>query len=159
MFPDLISPTADFEHQLGACVNAMGQDDAIGQILVFERMRGTLHMRHIASADLADTDINGYEMVVFDGGNTSGDTWKHAREQVGGLQRNQCRGLFDVGGEDGLAQLVAELECLRGRSEDLNLAAQVAAVAAKLEQPRPTAIPAALELDCVPCNCSWGTPS
>ena len=50
MFPDLISPARDFEHQLGACVNAMGQDDAIGQILVFERLSGTLHMRHTASA-------------------------------------------------------------------------------------------------------------
>jgi hypothetical protein len=77
MFPDLISPALDFEHQLGACVNAMSQDDAIGQILVFERMSGTLHMRHIASADLVDTDVDDYEMVVFDGGNTSGDTWKH----------------------------------------------------------------------------------
>ena len=77
MFPDLISPTPDFENQLGACVNAMSQNDAIGQILVFERMSGTLHMRHIDSADLADTDIDDYEMVVFDGGNTSGDTWKH----------------------------------------------------------------------------------
>lgn len=77
MFPDLISPARDFEHQLGACVNAMGQDDAIGQILVFERLSGMLHMRHIASADLADTDIDAYEMVVFDGGNTGGDTWKH----------------------------------------------------------------------------------
>ena len=76
MFPDLISPVSDFEHQLGACVNAMSQDEAIGQILVFERTRGTLHMRHIASADLVDTDIDDYEMVVFDGGNTSGDTWK-----------------------------------------------------------------------------------
>jgi hypothetical protein len=62
MFPDLISPARDFEHQLGACVNAMS---------------GMLHMRHIASADLADTDIDAYEMVVFDGGNTGGDTWKH----------------------------------------------------------------------------------
>ncbi|MBJ2164359.1 uridylate kinase [Acidovorax sp. IB03] len=77
MFPDLISPTADFEHQLGACVNAMSQDDAIGQILVFERMHGTLRMHPIDSADLADTDIDNYEMVVFDGGSTSGDSWKH----------------------------------------------------------------------------------
>ena len=38
---------------------------------------GTLHMRHIAGADLVDTDIDDYEMVVFDGGNTGGDTWKH----------------------------------------------------------------------------------
>ena len=77
MFPDLITPASDFEHQLGACVNAMSQEDAIGQILVFERMSGTLHMRHIASADLVDTDVDDYEMVVFDGGNTSGYTWRH----------------------------------------------------------------------------------
>ena len=77
MFPDLISPVSDFEHQLGACFNAMSQDDAIGQILVVERMSGMLHMRHIASAVLMDTDEDDYEMVIFDGGNTSGDTWKH----------------------------------------------------------------------------------
>ena len=77
MFPDLISPAPDFKYQLGACVNAMSQDDATGQILVFERMSGTLHMRHIASADLVDTNIDDYEMVVFDGGSTSGHTWKH----------------------------------------------------------------------------------
>jgi len=77
MFPDIIPSTADFENQLGACVNAMSQDDATGQILVFERMSGTLHMRHIASTDLAETDMDTYEMVVFDGGSTSGDAWKH----------------------------------------------------------------------------------
>src|SRR3546814_1553816 len=43
-----------------------------------------------------------------------------ACEQVGGLQRDQCRGLFDVGGQDCLVQLLAELERLRRRSEDLN---------------------------------------
>ncbi|MBX6319625.1 MULTISPECIES: uridylate kinase [Pseudomonadota] len=68
---------ADFELQLDACINAMSQDDAIGQTLVFERMSGTLHMRHISIADLVETDINRYEMVVFDGGNTCGDCWKH----------------------------------------------------------------------------------
>lgn len=77
MFPDLISRAPDFEHQLGACVSAMRQDDAFGQILVFERMHGTLRMRPIDSADLADTDVDDYEMVVFDGGTLSGDAWKH----------------------------------------------------------------------------------
>ncbi|KOB10657.1 uridylate kinase, partial [Xanthomonas arboricola] len=48
----------------------MNQHDSIGQILVFARMSGTLHMRQIASADLVDADIDDYEMVVFDGGNT-----------------------------------------------------------------------------------------
>ena len=56
----------------------MSQDDAIGQILVVERMSGMLHMRHIANADLMDTDVDDYEMVIFDGGNTNRrDTWKH----------------------------------------------------------------------------------
>ncbi|HEN8221914.1 TPA: uridylate kinase [Pseudomonas aeruginosa] len=72
-----ITPTQDFEQQLGACINAMSQDDAIGQTLVFERTSGTLHMRHIATLDLIDTDIDRYEMVVFDGGSTRGDSWKH----------------------------------------------------------------------------------
>jgi len=37
------------------------------------------HARHAAHAPhrLADTDIDDYEIVVFDGGNTRGDTWKH----------------------------------------------------------------------------------
>src|SRR3546814_12460937 len=70
-----------------------------------------------------------------------------ACEQVGGLQRDQCRGLFDVGGQDCLVQLLAELERLRRRSEDLNLTAQIATIATELEQPRPAAMPAALEMD------------
>jgi hypothetical protein len=77
MFPDLITPALDFEQQLGARVSAMCQDDAIGQTLVFERDKGMLHMRHIAIDDLVDTDIDRYDMVVFDGGTLSGDSWKH----------------------------------------------------------------------------------
>ncbi|EJV1366130.1 TPA: uridylate kinase [Pseudomonas aeruginosa] len=77
MFPDLISSAPDFEHQLGACVSAMCQEDAIGQTLVFERDKGTLHMRHIAMKELVEINIDRYEMVVFDGGTISGDSWKH----------------------------------------------------------------------------------
>ncbi|MGK6944954.1 uridylate kinase [Pseudomonas aeruginosa] len=54
----------------------MSQDDAISQILVSSACVAP-HMRHIASADLMNTDIDDYDMVVFDGGNTSGDAWKH----------------------------------------------------------------------------------
>ena len=70
---------AGFGDEVDAATKKIDQsrDDAIGQILVFERTRGMLHMRHIASADLVDSDIDDYEMVVFDGGNTSGYTWKH----------------------------------------------------------------------------------
>ncbi|WP_445744589.1 hypothetical protein [Pseudomonas aeruginosa] len=71
----------------------------------------------------------------------------YARQQIDGLQRDQGRSLFDVGGHNGLAQLVAELEGLGGGADEADLAAQVAAVAAELEQPRLAAVPAALELD------------
>ena len=82
----------------------MSQDDAIGQILVVERMSGMLHMRHIASADLMDTDVDDYEMVIFDGGNTSGDTWKHrvlsasarALLRVPSLTSGPFRGAFSL---------------------------------------------------------------
>lgn len=77
MFPDLLSPATDFETQFGACVRAMLRDDAIGQILFFKRMSGTLHMCPIGSTGLEDIDVDDYEMVVFDGGSTSGDNWKH----------------------------------------------------------------------------------
>lgn len=81
MFQKLITPDQDFEDQLRACVNAMCQDDAIGQTLVFKRDRGKLHTRYIATHDamltLMDSNIDRYEMLVFDGGNTSGDSWKH----------------------------------------------------------------------------------
>ena len=70
-----------------------------------------------------------------------------ARQQIDGLQRDQGRSLFDVGGHNGLVQLATELEGLGGRADDADLAAQVAAVAAELEQPRLAAIPASLELD------------
>src|SRR3546814_13131937 len=60
-----------------------------------------------------------------------------ACEQVGGLQRDQCRGLFDVGGQACLVQSLAALERLRRRSDDLNLTAQLATIPTELEQTRP----------------------
>ena len=41
-----------------------------------------------------------------------------ARQQIDGLQRDQGRSLFDVGGHNGLAQLVAELEGLGGGADE-----------------------------------------
>lgn len=67
----------DFEPQFAACINAMSQDDAIGQILVLERTSGALLMRHIAASELTDSVTDHFEMVIFDGGNTRGDKWKH----------------------------------------------------------------------------------
>lgn len=67
----------DFDQQLGTCINAMSQDDAVGQTLVFDRYHGGLRMRPIEALSLLDADIQAYEMVLFDGGNTHGDRWKH----------------------------------------------------------------------------------
>lgn len=67
----------DFDQQFGVCINAMSQDDALGQTLVFDRCHGRLRMREVEALSLADADASAYEMVLFDGGNTHGDRWKH----------------------------------------------------------------------------------
>ncbi|MQT88096.1 uridylate kinase [Pseudomonas nabeulensis] len=67
----------DFDQQLDICINAMSQDDAVGQTLVFDRDHSSLRMREIEALSLLDADIQTYEMVLFDGGNTHGDRWKH----------------------------------------------------------------------------------
>lgn len=69
--------SADYDEHFHACINAMSQDDATGQTLVFLRDDGRLHMRHIATLDLLGPGTDRYEMVLFDGGNTHGDRWKH----------------------------------------------------------------------------------
>lgn len=67
----------DFDQQFGACINAMTQDDAVGQTLVLRRHDAELRMHQIDTFCLLDADIGRYEMVLFDGGNTHGDRWKH----------------------------------------------------------------------------------
>ncbi|MFJ5483763.1 uridylate kinase [Pectobacterium actinidiae] len=68
---------ADFDQQFGVCINAMSHDDATGRTLVFDRCHGCLRMREVEALSLADEDVQAYEMVLFDGGNTHGDRWKH----------------------------------------------------------------------------------
>jgi hypothetical protein len=68
----------DFDQQFSACVNCMSQDDAVGQTLVFDRCDSNLRMQQVEASMLLDTDVQAYEMVLFDGGNTHGDRWKHA---------------------------------------------------------------------------------
>jgi hypothetical protein len=68
---------ADFDQQLAACIEAMSQDDALGQTLAFARDGAHLRMCPIQTIDLAGTDMALYEMVLFDGGNTQGEHWKH----------------------------------------------------------------------------------
>ncbi|EXF95919.1 uridylate kinase [Pseudomonas fluorescens HK44] len=83
---DLVSPPTirtlnnteyDFTLQLGACIDAMSQSDAMGETLLFYRKGACLCTQYIHSLDLGALDIDRYEMILFDGGNTHGDRWKH----------------------------------------------------------------------------------
>src|SRR3989344_1439750 len=70
-----------------------------------------------------------------------------ARQQTGGLHGDQGRGLFEIGSQNGFAQLRAHPHSLRGCSKEADFPAQETAVPAELEQQRLAAIPTALELD------------
>jgi hypothetical protein len=68
---------ADFDQQLAACIEAMSQDNSTGQILAFARDGDHLQMLPIQPRDLAGIGRKRYEMLLFDGGNTQGERWKH----------------------------------------------------------------------------------
>ncbi|RTB44201.1 uridylate kinase [Pseudomonas aeruginosa] len=70
-------PALDYDQSLGACINAMMQDDSTGQTLVFKREQSSLNVEELHASYLLETGIDHYELVVFDGGNTHGDSWKH----------------------------------------------------------------------------------
>lgn len=66
----------NFRHMVGTYVNAMSQDDSRGQVFAFERLHGNLMPTVIDPEDVALGDLGRYEMLLFDGGNSSGDSWK-----------------------------------------------------------------------------------
>jgi hypothetical protein len=66
-----------FQHEVGICIDCMLQDDACGQTMVFVRENGKL-VPKVVSPDAIDLEnLQQYEMILFDGGNSAGDTWKH----------------------------------------------------------------------------------
>lgn len=66
-----------FRHEVAVCIDCMLQDDARGETMVFVREGASL-IPKIISADAIDLDnLQQYEMILFDGGNSAGDTWKH----------------------------------------------------------------------------------
>ena len=66
-----------FELQLATACNAMSQDDATGHVYGFFRS-GSLVMKEIADLEwLLEGGYEQYELILFDGGNTHGDSWKH----------------------------------------------------------------------------------
>ncbi len=77
--PEIEQPLVEavFRGLFGSCINAMNQDDSLGETLVIFREDQRLHMRQVDHLELAVADLDRYEMILFDGGNTSGDLWKH----------------------------------------------------------------------------------
>ena len=70
-------PEPDFDQQLHACIDAMMQHDTVGRTWVIVREKADLRIRHIATLDLLAAGLDRYEVVLFDGGNTHGERWKH----------------------------------------------------------------------------------
>lgn len=66
-----------FLTDLGVCLNCMSQDDARGELLAFERVGGALVPHKLGAQDVTVEQLLGFEMVIFDGGNSAGDRWKH----------------------------------------------------------------------------------
>jgi hypothetical protein len=66
-----------FRHEVACCVDLMGQDDARGEILVFIRVDHKLISKTIDASQLDLDNLQQYETILFDGGNSAGDTWKH----------------------------------------------------------------------------------
>ena len=66
-----------FQEDVGCVIDCMLQDDARGQVIVFVR-EGSNLIPKVVSADMIDLkNLRQYEMILFDGGNSAGDTWKH----------------------------------------------------------------------------------
>lgn len=71
--------TTHFSDMLARAVSRMMQDDAIGEVLAFAREDGPLVIYEYSLKELADIteEADQYEMIVFDGANKQGESWKH----------------------------------------------------------------------------------
>lgn len=66
-----------FKRKVGTSVNCMLQDDARGETMVFVRKDGNLIPKSISADTLDMENLEQFEMILFDGGNSAGDSWKH----------------------------------------------------------------------------------
>lgn len=69
-----------FTEHLGAACNSMLQDDSRGEVLGMARADGFLQVSRLSGdqiAALTPEEATAYEIVIFDGGNSAGDSWKH----------------------------------------------------------------------------------
>jgi hypothetical protein len=58
----------------------MCQDDATGTVVALSRVRGVLVSRQLSRDQILSLHANtgaDFEALIFDGGNTAGDAWKH----------------------------------------------------------------------------------
>ena len=69
-----------YEAEILNCINAMKEDEAIGQVFIFTRdEHNFLNSEPLDLAGGDDLDygnLSQYEMIVFDGGTIHGDAWK-----------------------------------------------------------------------------------
>lgn len=66
-----------YQEEIGSVIDCMLQDGARGQTMVFIREGGDLIPLVIPAGNIDLENLEQYEMILFDGGNSAGDTWKH----------------------------------------------------------------------------------
>ncbi|MNR71847.1 hypothetical protein D3C71_25250 [compost metagenome] len=71
-------PKNTFARALAVHLNSMRQDDAVGAIYALRRGDASRQMARLSPHDFEPEDIDQFEFVLFDGGNTAGDLWKCA---------------------------------------------------------------------------------
>lgn len=73
-----------FETDIAYCIDSMLQDDARGEIVGLYRNQAKLEMVKINPEDIDVRNLEQYELLIFDGGNSHGDCWKeifHIQQQ------------------------------------------------------------------------------
>lgn len=66
-----------FRDKVTSSINSMLQDSALGETFVFRRVGVDLVSEAISPDAIDLDDLDQYEMIIFDGGNLEGDSWKH----------------------------------------------------------------------------------
>lgn len=66
-----------FRDKVASSINSMLQDSALGETFVFKRIGVDLVPQAISPDAIDLDDLEQYEMLMFDGANLDGDSWKH----------------------------------------------------------------------------------
>ena len=67
-----------FWNELNKCIGYMQQEDVAGEVIVLTRIDSSLASKRIDSMQLLNvSEVLKCEMIVFDGANGLGDSWKH----------------------------------------------------------------------------------